>query len=205
MDERNLTKEKRLAFLLPELSRKPGHHVVVVDQTGRRRPWLAAPGKSLKPIWYRRADSFLAYAVPAGQNLRHQFSRPWQTGDQRHSLVLHYRLEFRIQDPVLLVERLAADPLKQLEDEVDALVAGRVKRLAWEVIVHKGDDLVPHLLPKGCTKTDERASLSDPLRDFATDLGFYVINLGVASTLPEMEPEIREGVEKEADRRGTGA
>lgn len=195
MDERNLTKERRLAFLIPEFSHKPGHDVVVVEQEGEG-PRLVGPKEVLKGKWYRRAASFVAYAVPRARNLRHHFSRPWQTGDQRHSFTLHYRLELRIQDPVRLVERLTSDPLQQLEDEVDALVGARVRRLAWDVIVQEGENFEDHLLPEARAKTEDQPSLCDSLRDFASDLGLEVTRIGVSRTLPETEPVLMNEIEE---------
>jgi hypothetical protein len=195
MDEKNLTKEKRLAFLMPELGNKPGHNVVVVDQKGKESPRLLGPGETLKRIWYRRAASFVTYAVPRDPNLRETFSRPWQTDDQNHSFTLNYRLEFRIQDPVLLVESLAGDPLQKLEDEVDAVVGGGARRLAWEVIV-EGGNLGENLLKDSHDKTDDQPCLWDSLQRFASNLGLVVTKIGVTRTLPETEPVVKRPVEE---------
>jgi hypothetical protein len=195
MDERNLTKEMRLAFLVPVLGHKPGHDVVVVDQEGGQRPRLLGPGEGPKRGWFRKTVSTVAYAVPNAPNLRHDFSRPGQTVDQQHSFTLHYRVEFRIAAPVVLVERLASDPLQRLEDEVHSLLGGKVRLLAWEAIVEEGEDLGERLLLEADAERSDGPSLLHRLQAFASHLGFDVSWIALSRTLPETETVVRRNVE----------
>jgi hypothetical protein len=196
MEEQNLTKQKRLVLLAPDFDSRPGYEIVVFEKEGRRRSWVLKPGNTLKHRWFRRNNSLVGYAVLSQGSIRHNFSRLWQTADQKHSFTLRYRLEIAVSDPIRLVERLAGDPLKQVEDEADSALGSKARRLSWKDIVHEDESFAQRLLGEAPSQEQEEPSSLDRLKSLTLDLGLELKQIAVTRSLPETEPIVKEDVEQ---------
>ncbi|MFY9820447.1 MAG: hypothetical protein WAM82_03640 [Thermoanaerobaculia bacterium] len=127
----NLTSDRRIAYPTRDLTPVPGHFLVVLErcEKGTEVRALLRPGERLGGALLERSSSLVAYAVMNGASLRHRFSRSYGTATRGEGLLfIAFDIDFEVADPVLLAVGLDSDPLRHLEDEIDALIRPAVPR-----------------------------------------------------------------------------
>lgn len=121
----------------------PGRLLVVFKKVGTGRVFHSCVGPSEK-LQRRLLESpklFLAYSVPTDPNLRHYFSKEFDSHDQAHDFELHFKLAYEITNPRQVVELADTDPLGRVEDEIHSLVVLASKRIPWSRIELEEVDL----------------------------------------------------------------
>ena len=195
-----LTEDKGLVRRLGGAAPTPGHYLVVFKRVkeGRRLHGWYAPGAPFRKPFLESIDSFVAFAVPADDNLRHPFIRSYKSHDLVHSFTLSFTLDYRVSDPGTLVEKLDLDPLKRLEDEVHLLLVQKNKTLDWSDVEEEENDLANILFQESMPRTGESTPNHELLRRFAATQGFEVKRVVVTRDLPQREIGARI---KEADTK----
>jgi hypothetical protein len=183
----NLTSDRRIAYPSRDLNPVPGHDLVVLKRGGNgfRIRALLRPGERLKKSLLERRSSLVGYAVKHEGHLRHRFSRSCKTADQAISFSVDFAVDFEVADPVLLVLSLDSDPLRRLEEEIDALIRPAVPRESMQSF---GEEV--------CSLLESR--LAD-IRSLASTFGLKVRNV---SRLPWQE--VRNAVNVSRELRGQG-
>jgi hypothetical protein len=184
-----LTEEKGLVRRLSGVAPCPGHYLVVFKRVkeGRKLYSWVRPGEPFKKSVFESMESFIAYAVPADDNLRHRFERSYKSHDLVHAFTLWFTLDYRVADPGTVIEKLDLDPLKRLEDEVDLLLVQKNKELDWSSVEREQIDLGDVLFHTATADRDEVASSHEKLRRFAATQGFEVKRVVVTRDLPAEE------------------
>ncbi|HSS77085.1 MAG TPA: hypothetical protein VLV54_10100 [Thermoanaerobaculia bacterium] len=184
----NLTSDRRIAYPARDLDPVPGYDLVILKRGGRNGFKIRAllrPGERLRKSLLERRSSLVGYAVKHEERLRHRFSRSYRTGDQIGSFILDFAIDFEVADPILLVLSLDSDPLRLLEEKIDALIRSAIPR---ETAPSFGEEI--------CTLLESR--LAD-IRSFASAFGLKVRNV---SPLPLQE--VRNAVNVNRELRGQG-
>lgn len=187
-----LTEEKGLVRRLSGVAPYPGHYLVVFKRVkeGRKLHSWVRPGVPFKKSMFESIESFIAYAVPADENLRHRFERSYKSHDLVHNFTLWFTLDYRVADPGTVVEKLDLDPLKRLEDEVDLLLVQKNKALDWSSVEREQIDLGDVLFHTAVADRDEVASSHEKLKRFAATQGFEVKRVVVTRDLPAEEVRV---------------
>jgi hypothetical protein len=191
-----LTEERRIAWRQQGTGPAPAHSLVIFRKVGQGRVLHATlhPGQVFKRPWFTAANSFEAYAVSADENLRHEFSRRYQSGVQTWTFTLQFKLDFRVGN----VERFGLslsgrDPLERLEEEVASLLSATARRFSWEVMKQEGEDFGLRLREAEVADGQgECRSNFRRLQDFAASLGLDLRHLDVLRFLTE--PDVTPGV-----------
>jgi len=166
----NLTLERNLVVHTKGTDPVPGHYLVVYRK-GVFYSCLAAGERLRRFLTFGSPDSFIAYAVPDDQNLRHHFSRDYWSRDQAHSFWLRFGLEFYVCDPKTFVDRQGSDPLHRLEKEIAAIAGQTVRDLDWHDVKRGGNNLEEKLFP---TLVAKEVGNLVRARRFAKSLGIEV-------------------------------
>jgi len=197
----NLTQDQKLVRYIPGIDPIAGHYLVFFKKVGEGRKlrcWLN-PGEKLKKSFLESADSFVAYAVPADPNLRYRFSGEYKTHDQVRKFGLAFSLEYRVENPAVLVEKVDSDPLQRLVEEIQQVLIQATKSLRWADIEHEVVDLEQRIFDELMSNGEVQISNGEKIRRFAVQLGFEVRRIGVARTLPD--DEVRDSLAlKKADQ-----
>jgi hypothetical protein len=187
----NLTQQERLVVEAAELAPLPAHFLLVFKRIGRglKLQSLRGPGEAYSPPFLdRRPDSLTAYVVPSDPQLRYRFSHTYRTHDQLRVFTLHFTIEFRVSDPLILVQKFESDPLQRVVDEVDSIARQRIKHLDWSAIELEPTDLAQVLFYLDEALEEQEAIPGfTALRQFAEHSGLYIQRIGVVRELPEEE------------------
>lgn len=198
-----LTAERKVAWRLQGTGPDPAHSLVIFKRVAQGKVLYGTlhPGQVFKRPWFTAADSYEAYAVSADENLRHEFSRKYQSRVQTWTFTLQFKLDFRVGN----VERLGLslsgrDPLERLEDEVASLLSATARQFSWEVMKQEGEDFGFRLreaeMPDG--QGESRTNFRR-LQDFAATLGLDLRHLDVLRFLTE--PDVAPGVIARSNER----
>jgi hypothetical protein len=160
----NLTSERRIAYPTRDLTPVPGHFFVVLERgdQGTRVRALLQPGERLGESLLDGPAPLAGYAVKNGANLRHGFSRSYET-TEAGPVLLDLSIDFEVADPVVLVASLDSDPLRRLEDEIDALVRPAIRRESLASVKQQVSAILESRIGE--------------IRGFAAALGFKVRNV----------------------------
>jgi hypothetical protein len=121
---------------------------------------------------------FVAYAVTRDDDLRHELTRDVTTWDQAGSFVLRCILTLRVANPREVVEQLARDPLRRLEEMAAHLFHHAASRIDWVTIENLGIAFERQVLEsESIDSTGKRASNMVLLRAFAAKRGFELQNV----------------------------
>lgn len=183
----NLTQEQKLVRFVPAIDSVPDHYLVIYKQTARGPEFRACllPGETLKKRIFESPASFTSYAVPRDEHLRHRFNRDYKTHDQLHSFKLFFTVEYRINNPVFLVEKLHQDPVRHIEREIEDVLDRLKTSVDWSAVEKEEIDLEQILFlipPRG-----EAISNLERLRQFAQGYGFEIHRILVNRRLPDQE------------------
>lgn len=183
----NLTQEQNLVRYVPGVDSVPDHYLVVYKQIGAAREFRGCllPGEKLKRNLFESPESFVAYAVPRDEHLRFRFSRAHDTHDQVHSFTLYFTVEYRVANPVLLLEKLHSDPIRRLEQEIDTVLAQAKKSVDWATIEREDIDLENVLFFR--TALGDTISNLEKLRRFALGQGLELDRIAVSRRLADAD------------------
>jgi hypothetical protein len=193
MAETTLTAREKLVRHVPEVAPRAEHYLLVFKKVGpgwKLRASLA-PGEPFKKGLLEPAGSLAAYIVPSDEHLRYRFSRTYKTHDQIHTFQLDLTLEYRVSDPVALVQKLEADPLKRVVDEIDHVLVQRIKSVDWPAVEHEQIDLEKVLFEISVfTDGHEVVTGYNKIRRFAGLQGLEIQRITVVRELPEEEIQV---------------
>lgn len=212
-----LTEERRVAWKIQGIGPDPVHTLVIFKKvgTGKILHKILPPGYVLKLGWRESADSYVAYAISNDENLRHSFSRKYQSLNQVKTFTLHFILEFAVSEAQDLALKLEGrDPLKSLEDEVASMLSTTARHLPWEEVRQESPNFGLRLLEAEATKgSGERRENFAYLQFFARSLGLDLRHVDITRSLTEVDIEVEVinekierqlGVEAAQTRLGVG-
>jgi hypothetical protein len=192
-----LTAARRVAWRVPDTSPDPVHSRVIFKKVGTGGVELyktLRPGQVFKRPLFTSADSFETYAISTDQDLRHEFSRKYLSGDQTWSFTLHFKLHFRVKDAEYLGLSLARDPLERLQEEVASVLSATARRFSWESMKREAEGFGLQL--REAETTDGRGESRTNFRrlqDFASSLGLELRHIDILCSLiePDLQTELR--------------
>jgi hypothetical protein len=201
----NLTERERLVRRIPEPAPHPDHYLLVFKRSGKDWKLRSAcgPGEPYKKPFLDSPDALVAYIVPSDHHLRYRLDRTYKTHDQLHTFKLQLTLEYRVCDPVTLVQKLELDPLHRTVEEIDSFLQQRIKSLDWPAVEHERIDLEQVLFH------DRDAADGVPgftkLQRFADQRGLGIERIAVVRELPEEEIVVQATRLKESREQQTTA
>jgi hypothetical protein len=187
----SLTEERKVAWRIRGIGPDPKHQLVIFRKISQGKVLykILDPGQIFKRPFWISANSFEAYVVSADQNLRHDFSRKYQSADLTWAFTLHFKLHFRVKDVKVLGLGLSdQDPVERLQEEVASVLSATARRFSWEKMKKEGEDF-GRLLCKG-ELTDTKGEIKNNfnhLQKFVGDLGLELLRLEVFRSLNDSE------------------
>jgi hypothetical protein len=183
----NLTLETQIVRPVSDVNPVPGCDLVVFEKVppdGHRFRKVLGPDETMRSRWISRVfgpGGFAAYAVTRDDDVRHEFSREVTTWDQAGTFVLRCALTLRVVDPRAIVEQLARDPLKRLEEEAGHLFHKAAACIEWTKIENLGIAFERQVLESESTDAaGNRAPNLVLLRAFAARRGFELQNVDLS-------------------------
>lgn len=152
-------------------------------------------GGALKMLVAR--PDYIVYAVTKERHLLLDFTRRVVHQNQVNHFDLYYKIEYHVEDPKTLVERLRAgkeDPLARLRDTVADEIAAACKKVSWEVI--KDERLFADVADDLTSRDGEAFRRA---REIARYLGLAVTDLRLSLRL--LEADLQEWKDDTAHRR----
>lgn len=190
----NLTEQEKLIRRLPEPAPHHDHYLLVFKRSGKELRLLSSlrPGEPYRKPFFTSPESLIAYIVPTDQNLRYRFSPlTFKSHDQLHSFTLQLTLEYRVSDPVTLVQKRELDPLGSIVKEIESFLEQRIKSLDWPAVEHERIDLEEVLFRRpDSSDRDQTSSGYERLRSFASLRGLGIQRIAVVRELPEEEIQV---------------
>jgi hypothetical protein len=191
----NKTRAQRLVAEASSLAPPPGHVLVIFKATssGRHLHGCLLPGERFKKASFLESKSgYFAYAVPIDDELRHRFAAEFRTHDQAYTFTLHLTLDYRVGDPVSLVENVDEDPICRVEEEIGSLLRSVLKGIEWSTIDREPIDLSDILFQGTIERERSRLTILEWIRRFAARYGLEVRRIQVERDLPAQVLDVRE-------------
>lgn len=204
----NLTREQGIVRDLGEPRPVPGHSLVVFREEvgGRIFHQKLQSGERFRPGPVERfRKSFFGYAVSEDPELRYRFSHQVRSGgfDAADDYTLHVSLLFHVEDPGVVAEKVASDPLARIRDEIESVLERQALSIPYQEVRSEAFDPGAEFLNGRGASGEEATSTTNLVRfqAFARHLGIALADVEITRRLPAGDQEVQNHTLREERQR----
>lgn len=202
--QENLMPGKPIVQAIDSPQAKPGHWLAVYEEShlGRRFSKLVPPGEYFRPPLLSFGKQYSAYLISADPHLKLTSTRICKTRDHLHTFTLTTQIYYQIKVPQVLIERLDQDPLLNVSEFANKVLAQRLLDLDWQTIKSATPEFFNISVPTSADGRENPRSCFHQIRGFGFDYGLDIYQVTIDRTLSADEIEVELSQKKAEAERG---